>query len=197
MYDVAPRWLGIPGSTTTKLTKTQYRGGKVLSLPQQGPKPRLILRSAAYGHNQFRDSAGRAISAQLSAVSVGAIFVTGIYILDQPRITQVLDNLLGNALKFTPAGGKITLQVSRLENEVQFSVSDTGPGIPDEALGRIFEPYWQVQKTRSGMGLGLFIAKTIVESHGGRIWVESTVGQGTTFHFTLPSRNPPPSSKDV
>ena len=63
MYDVAPRWLGIPGSTTTKLTKTQYRGGKVLSLPQQGPKPRLILRSAAYGHNQFRDSAGRARSA--------------------------------------------------------------------------------------------------------------------------------------
>jgi signal transduction histidine kinase len=106
--------------------------------------------------------------------------------VDQPRITQVLDNLLSNALKFTPAGGKITLQVSRLEKEVQFSVSDTGPGIPDEALSRIFEPYWQVHRTRSGMGLGLFIARTIIQGHGGRIWAKSSMGRGTTFYFTLP-----------
>ena len=116
---------------------------------------------------------------------------------DQRRITQVLDNLLGNALKFTPAGGAIVIDVDVYNDEAEISIADTGPGIPPEALQRIFEPYWQVQKTRSGMGLGLFIAKTIVESHGGRIWVESTVGQGTTFHFTLPSRNPPPSSKGV
>jgi signal transduction histidine kinase len=107
--------------------------------------------------------------------------------LDQRRITQVLDNLLGNALKFTPPGGKITLDVSILENEAQFSVIDTGPGIPVEALSRIFDPYWQVHQTRTGMGLGLFIAKTIIEDHGGRIWVESSLGRGTTFHFTLPS----------
>ncbi len=105
---------------------------------------------------------------------------------DQPRITQVLDNLLGNSLKFTPPGGKITLQVAILEKEAQVSVADTGPGIPDRALKRIFEPYWQEQKT-SGMGLGLFIAKTIIEGHGGRIWVESDLGRGTTFFFTLPS----------
>jgi signal transduction histidine kinase len=107
--------------------------------------------------------------------------------VDQPRITQVLDNLLGNALRFTLPGGKITIHVSILENEAQVSVADTGPGIPDEALSRIFEPYWQVRKTRTGMGLGLFIAKTIVESHGGRICVESSVGRGTTFYLTLPS----------
>jgi signal transduction histidine kinase len=106
--------------------------------------------------------------------------------VDQPRITQVLDNLLGNALKFTPAGGKITLHVSILENEVQFSVTDNGPGIPDEALSRIFEPYWQVHETRTGMGLGLFIAKTIIQGHGGRIWAKSSVGRGATFYFTLP-----------
>jgi signal transduction histidine kinase len=106
--------------------------------------------------------------------------------VDQPRITQVLDNLLGNSLKFTPPGGKVTVEVGLWKNEVQFSVADTGPGIPDQALQRIFEPYWQVQKTRQGMGLGLFIAKTIIESHGGRIWVESSPGRGTTFYFTLP-----------
>jgi len=105
---------------------------------------------------------------------------------DQPRITQVLDNLLGNSLKFTPPGGKITLQVAILEKEAQVSVADTGPGISHRALKRIFEPYWQEQKT-SGMGLGLFIAKTIIEGHGGRIWVESDLGRGTTFCFTLPS----------
>jgi signal transduction histidine kinase len=116
---------------------------------------------------------------------------------DQRRITQVLDNLLGNALKFTPAGGAIVVDVQTNKDEAEISVTDTGPGIPPEAVHRIFEPYWQVQKTRSGMGLGLFIAKTIIESHGGRIWVESTVGQGTTFHFTLPSSNPPASSKGV
>jgi signal transduction histidine kinase len=107
--------------------------------------------------------------------------------LDQARITQVLDNLLGNALKFTPPGGRITFDVSFLENEVQFSIADTGPGIPVEALSRIFDPYWQVHETRTGMGLGLFIAKTIIQGHDGRIWVESSLGRGTTFHFTLPS----------
>jgi signal transduction histidine kinase len=107
--------------------------------------------------------------------------------VDQPRITQVLDNLLGNSLKFTPLGGTITLNAVILENEVLFSVADTGPGIPEETLSRVFEPYWQVQKTKIGMGLGLFIVKTIVENHGGRIWVESSVGRGTTFYFTLPS----------
>ena len=105
---------------------------------------------------------------------------------DPDRITQVMDNLLGNALKFTPAGGRITVEAKLAERDLLISVADTGPGIPEAALSRIFEPFWQVQKTRSGMGLGLFIAKTLVTSHGGKMWVQSTVGQGTTFYFTLP-----------
>src|SRR5262249_22777104 len=98
-----------------------------------------------------------------------------------------LDNLLGNALKFTPPGGKITVHASMLGNEAQVSIADTGPGIPDEALSRIFEPYWQGQKKRNRMGLGVFIAKTKIKGDGGRSWVKSSVGQGTTFYFTLPS----------
>jgi signal transduction histidine kinase len=97
-----------------------------------------------------------------------------------------MDNLLGNALKFTPPGGKIRVQALAFEDEVRISVADTGPGIPPEAFSRIFEPYWQVRRTRSGMGLGLFIAKTIIEGHHGRISVDSSPGHGTTFYFTLP-----------
>jgi len=106
--------------------------------------------------------------------------------IDQSRITQALDNLLGNALKFTAPGGKITVQLRTLEDVVRISVADTGSGIPEEGLSRIFEPYWQANRGRAGMGLGLFIAKTIIEAHGGKLWVESRVGQGTTFYFTLP-----------
>jgi signal transduction histidine kinase len=105
------------------------------------------------------------------------------------RVTQIMDNLLGNALKFTTEGGRISVEAFRIANEVQISVADTGPGIPKDALARIFEPYWQVQKTRSGMGLGLFIAKTLVETHGGKIWVQSVPGRGTTFYFTLPVKD--------
>jgi signal transduction histidine kinase len=110
--------------------------------------------------------------------------------VEQFRMTQILGNLLGNAVKFTPKGGRVELTVRGSGDKVLFSVCDTGPGIPSAALSHIFEPYWQVSKTRSGMGLGLFIAKTLVEAHAGRIWVESTVGQGTAFHFTIPAIRP-------
>lgn len=106
---------------------------------------------------------------------------------DPGRITQVMDNLLGNALKFTPKSGHVKVDVVKAGDAVQVSVADTGPGISAAALSRIFEPYWQVQKTRNGMGLGLFIAKTLVTAHRGKMWVESTVGSGTTFYFTLPA----------
>ena len=110
--------------------------------------------------------------------------------VDRFRMTQILGNLLGNAVKFTPKGGRVELTVRDTGDKVLFSVCDTGPGIPSAALSHIFEPYWQVSKTRSGMGLGLFIAKTLVEAHGGRIWVESTVGEGTAFYFTVPAIRP-------
>lgn len=107
---------------------------------------------------------------------------------DRHRVLQVLSNLIGNAMKFTPAGGIITYRAeSRDAKAVQIAVADSGPGIPKENLGDIFNPYWQAKRTaRLGAGLGLPIAKGIVESHGGRIWVESEPGAGTKFFFTLP-----------
>lgn len=106
---------------------------------------------------------------------------------DRHRVLQVLSNLIGNAMKFTPPGGIITFRAEQHDTTVQMTVVDSGPGIPKENLGDIFNPYWQAKRTaRLGAGLGLPIAKGIVESHGGRIWVESEPGAGTTFHFTLP-----------
>jgi signal transduction histidine kinase/CHASE3 domain sensor protein len=106
---------------------------------------------------------------------------------DRHRVLQVLSNLIGNAMKFTPSGGMITCRAEPDDGKVLISVADTGPGIPSENLGDIFNPYWQAKRTaRLGAGLGLPIAKGIVESHGGRIWVESETGKGTKFLFTLP-----------
>ena len=106
---------------------------------------------------------------------------------DRHRMLQVLSNLVGNAMKFTPSGGTIGFRADARDGEVLFTVADTGPGIPKEHLGDIFNPYWQAKRAeRMGAGLGLPIAKGIVESHGGRIWVESEPGKGTKFYFTLP-----------
>ncbi len=108
---------------------------------------------------------------------------------DRHRIMQVLSNLIGNSLKFTPPGGRVAVSAMLRDDEVLFGISDTGPGIPHEHLSDIFSPYWQAKRTeRLGAGLGLPIAKGIVEAHGGRIWVESEQGSGTQFYFTLPLR---------
>lgn len=107
---------------------------------------------------------------------------------DRDRLLQVLENLVGNAIRFTPPGGTITLGASPLPGEVLFRVADTGAGIPPENLGRVFERFWQAKRAeRQGAGLGLPICKGIVERHGGRIWVESSPGVGTTFYFTIPA----------
>jgi signal transduction histidine kinase len=107
---------------------------------------------------------------------------------DRDRLLQVLGNLIDNAIKFTPEGGTITVRSEARPDEVRFSVSDTGPGIPASDRDRIFEPYWQAPATAHlGTGLGLSIAKQIVVQHGGKIWVESAEGQGTTFVFTIPA----------
>jgi two-component system, sensor histidine kinase and response regulator len=109
---------------------------------------------------------------------------------DREKLIRVLVNLVGNAGKFTPSGGKITV-AARMENDaVLFSVSDTGEGIPEEAFERIFEKFGQVAGRKSGRrmstGLGLTFCKMVVEAHGGRIWVESEVGKGSTFSFSIP-----------
>jgi PAS domain S-box-containing protein len=107
---------------------------------------------------------------------------------DSARIQQVLSNLVGNAVKFTPRQGRIMVAADRLDEEVRFAVIDTGPGIPPEQVPHIFGRFWQARSSdHRGIGLGLAIAKGIVEAHRGRIWVESQVGVGSTFYFTLPT----------
>jgi PAS domain S-box-containing protein len=113
---------------------------------------------------------------------------------DKGRLLQVFQNLIDNALKFTPEGGTVTISAKPLEREVHFQVHDSGPGVPADALRHIFDPYWQAEgKPKEGAGLGLAIARGIVEAHGGRIWAESSPGKGTTIYFTLPLRERTPA----
>lgn len=106
---------------------------------------------------------------------------------DPARILQVLTNLLSNAIKFTPAGGSVVVRSRRVDDEVVISVSDTGPGIPSDQLEAVFARFVQVTKNdRRGVGLGLYISRSIVQGHGGRIWAENRPGGGATFSFTLP-----------
>jgi signal transduction histidine kinase len=115
--------------------------------------------------------------------------------LDHDRILQVLSNLIGNSLKFTPNGGTIELSARKQETQVEISVTDNGPGIPEQAKARIFERFSQLKMNdRRGLGLGLYIAKWIVDAHKGRMWVTSDVGKGSTFSITLPLYPGSPSS---
>jgi signal transduction histidine kinase/DNA-binding NarL/FixJ family response regulator len=106
---------------------------------------------------------------------------------DRDRVLQVLWNLVGNACKFTPPGGSVTLSVHPDGQMACFAVSDTGPGISEKDVPRVFDRFWQATRTdKRGAGLGLSICRGIVEAHGGRIWVSSVLQQGSTFSFTLP-----------
>ena len=112
--------------------------------------------------------------------------------IDAERISQLMENLIGNALKFSSEGGKVVLSVCVRNNGKQFlevSVADTGCGIPKEHLERIFDKFKRIDRgreTERGTGLGLSIAKHIISDHGGKIWAQSKLGEGSTFFFTLP-----------
>jgi len=110
---------------------------------------------------------------------------------EHDRLVQVFENLIGNAIKFTAAGGWITVGAASNDQEVVFWVADSGSGIDPADVPRVFDRFWQATRgDRRGAGLGLPITKGIVEAHGGRIWVESTLGRGSTFFFSIPRALP-------
>jgi signal transduction histidine kinase len=162
------------------LDVTRIEGGK-----------RLPIEPTAVPVGEILGEAEDLFRAQASVASVSIEYeydesMPPVY-ADRHRIMQVLSNLIGNSLKFTPPGGRITARAEVKNGEVLFTVADTGPGVPKEHQRDIFSPYWQAKRTeRLGAGLGLPIAKGIVEAHGGRIWVESDPGRGSRFYFTLP-----------
>jgi signal transduction histidine kinase len=134
-----------------------------------------------------------------TAAEEGGVALTAVIARDLPmidcdgdRIQQVLGNLVGNALKVVPRGGSVALRAVADERDVVFSVTDTGPGISATHQRRLFERYWRSpDASYVGTGLGLAIARGLVEAHHGRIWVESELGRGTTFSFTVPLADPP------
>lgn len=153
----------------------------------------LRLRRQRHGVRELVRDAIEGVQAQAhkKRLTIDVDIAEGVTTLtcDLERIQQVLGNLLGNAVKFTPEGGNIRMGAALTEDMVEFTVSDSGIGIPREQLPRIFDRYWQAKhQDRRGIGLGLSIARGIVEAHGGRIRVESTAGIGTTFYFTVPLR---------
>lgn len=106
---------------------------------------------------------------------------------DKNRLSQIISNIMGNALKFTPHGGKLKIEAHTWGKEAIVSISDSGPGISSEQIPKLFEKFWQAKETsHQGSGLGLSIVKSLVEAQGGKIWVKSELGQGSTFTFTLP-----------
>jgi two-component system phosphate regulon sensor histidine kinase PhoR len=113
---------------------------------------------------------------------------------DGERLGQALLNLLHNAVKFSPAGSDVVIRVGASEHEATLTVTDHGPGIPRAALPRVFERFYKGDRARTrgvgGTGLGLSIARHVVEAHGGRIWVESEEGSGSTFGFAIPVIGP-------
>jgi signal transduction histidine kinase len=121
-------------------------------------------------------------------VSLGALWTPPDLIVaaDNERIIQVMSNLVGNALKFIPSGGSVVLKCAREASDAVFAVMDSGPGIAPQDVARLFEKFWQRRHADNrGIGLGLAIARGIIDAHGGRIWAESVVGGGSTFYFTL------------
>ena len=164
------------------LDVTRLEAGRLTVSPREvAPVP--LVEAALYSLRTLAESSGVELLAtydeELPAVHA-----------DPERVTQLLSNLVGNALKFTPAGGQVEVHVQPYGEGAMVSVIDNGEGIPDDQLPRVFDRFFQVSNSRMGgrhgAGLGLPIARGIVEAHGGTIWIESAQGRGTTVRFTLP-----------
>ena len=165
------------------LDVTRLEAGRLTVSPRDvDPVP--LVESALYALRTLAESSGVALEASY-AKDLPMVHA------DPDRVTQLLSNLVGNALKFTPAGGRVEVGVQRYGEGALVSVIDTGEGIPTDQLPHVFDRFFQVTSSRMGVrhgaGLGLPIARGIVEAHGGTIWIESASGRGTTVRFTLPA----------
>jgi signal transduction histidine kinase len=156
--------------------------GKLAAAPTRGDL-RTLVTEAVDSFQVLASAKGLSLESQVPAEPQLADF-------DHDRLLQVLANLITNAIKFTGKGRKIGVRLERAGTEFRISVRDTGSGIPAEMLEVIFQRFSQVMRNdQRGLGLGLYISRSIVEAHGGRIWCESTQGQGSTFYFTLPVKS--------
>ncbi len=157
-----------------------------LALTRRPFSPAALLEDAAAAYHPLALERGIKVQREI-APDLPEVYV------DPDRMAQVLGNLLSNALRYTPEGGTVTLAASLLEHEVEIRVQDTGPGIEAEDIQHVFDRFYRADKSRQrdsgGLGLGLAIAKSIVENHGGRIWAESPDDSGTTFVIMLPIAN--------
>jgi len=171
---------GLTQMVSELLELSRIESGRMnLSLQAEEVEP--MVREAVERLTAQADRAGAQLSLQLPASLPRAM-------MDRERIGQVMVNLIHNAVKFTPSGGKIVVGARQEGDWILVSVADTGVGISQEDLPRIFERFYKADRSRSGggTGLGLAIARHVVEAHGGRIWVESVEGSGSTFTFSLP-----------
>jgi signal transduction histidine kinase len=163
---------------------TSIDAGKLAMVPVEGDAAALVTEAADTFQAAAREK-GVSLSAEVPAGPLRALF-------DHDRLLQVFANLIANAIKFTPSGGRIVAGVEAPRGRIRFWVSDTGEGIPAAMLEAVFERFWQAgQNDRRGMGLGLYISKSLVDAHRGRIWAESELGQGTRVYFTLPVADAP------
>jgi signal transduction histidine kinase len=164
------------------LDSTRLEAGRLRLAPHWTPVAELVSTTV--------DTLGpMAASKGIALVSRVASTLPEVY-ADPDRMVQVLSNLVGNALKFTPNGGSVTIDGQLDGKMVVIEIRDTGPGIAADDLPFVFDRFWQSRRTnRSGAGLGLAIARGVVLGHGGRIWIESSTGGGTTVRFTLPTRD--------
>ena len=151
-----------------------------LAVTREVGDPAQVVSEAVDAFHAQASASGVSLVAEILPPSSRATF-------DPARLLQVLTNLLSNAVKFTPPDGRVVVRVERIGDEIRFAVRDTGVGIPADKLEAVFERFLQITKNdRRGIGLGLYISKSIVQAHRGRIWAESRTGEGTTISFTLP-----------
>jgi signal transduction histidine kinase len=191
LYEPTPELLSSIHEESLRLNRLIH-DLRELSLAEAGELPleirptdlRELVRSAATTIRPKLEAKGISLLVELPPQPLEAE-------IDPDRIGQVLANLLSNAERHTPEGGRITLRLSRQDGEAWVSVSDTGPGVAEEDLPYLFERFWRGDKSRArtsgGTGLGLAIAKQLIEAHGGRIWAESQPDEGATFTFSLPT----------